>query len=101
MAQSRGSQCPPVVTGPMQGLYVIAYIVTDFVTAIYMQPQGLDWAKGTIAPEILHIGEGGGGGGGGGGVQIVPRKHPFHDIQRVRIDSAIENGERPKLDDIP
>ena len=97
MAQSRGSQCPPVVTGPMQSLCVIVYIVTDFVTAIYMQPQGLDWAKGTIAPEILQIG----GGGGGGGVQIVSGKHPVHDIQRVRIDSAIENGERSKLDDIP
>ena len=88
--------------------------VTDFGIATYAAPvgaRGLHGTSGFIAPEILHVGK-----NRERSVydhkadifsfamllfQIISRKHPFHDIQRWRIDSAIENGERPKLQDIP
>ena len=88
--------------------------VTDFGIATYAAPvgaRGLQGTKGFIAPEILHVGK-----KKERSVydhkadifsfamllfQIISRKHPFHDMQSVRIDSAVENGERPKLQDIP
>ena len=88
--------------------------VTDFELATYAAPvgaRGYQGTKGFIAPEILHVGK---------KLersvydhkadifsfamllfQMISRKHPFHDMQSVKIDSATENGERPKLHHVP
>ena len=88
--------------------------VTDFETAVYSAPigaRGLIGTKGFMAPEILHFGK-----NRERSVydhkadvfsfgmllyQMITRHHPFHDMQGLKIDSAIENGERPKLQEFP
>ena len=88
--------------------------VTDFGIATYAAPvgaQGLQGVKGFIAPEILYVGRKRERSTYDPKVdifcfamllfQMISRKHPFHDMQSVRIDSAVENGERPKLHDVP
>ena len=33
--------------------------------------------------------------------QLIARRDPFHDLQAVEIEAAIEKGDRPELNDIP
>ena len=88
--------------------------VTDFGIATSVTPigaRGLTGTKGFIAPEMLHVGKKKERSLYDHRVdifsfgmllyQLISRKHPFHDLLPVRIDSAVENGERPKLDDVP
>ena len=88
--------------------------VTDFGIATHAAPigtRGLIGTKGFMAPEILHVGK-----KKERSVydhkadifsfgmllyQMITRHHPFHDLQGLKIDSAIENGERPKLQEFP
>eukprot|EP00731_Ephydatia_muelleri_P031255 Em0022g769a len=65
------------------------------------------WNKGFIAPEVLHVGKKREHSlydhradifsFGMFLYQMIYRRHPFHDMLPVRIDSAVENGERPRL----
>ena len=88
--------------------------VADFGIAAHLGPVGarsLHGTKGFIAPEVLHIGK-----RKENSVynhmadifsygmflyQMIARRHPFHDVPPVRIDSAVENGDRPRLQDVP
>ena len=88
--------------------------VTGFGIAIYAAPigaWGFNGTKGFMAPETLHVGK-----KKEHSVydhkadifsfgmllyQMITRHHPFYDMQGLKIDSAIENGERPKLQDVP
>ena len=87
--------------------------VTDFGIATHLSPvgaKGLIGTKGFIAPEVLYIGK-----RKQHSVydhkadifsfgmliyQMIARRHPYHDIQPQRIDTAVEQGERPKLQDV-
>ena len=89
--------------------------VTDFGIATYAAPigaRGLHGTKGFIAPEVLHLGRK----KSDRPVytnqadifsfamllyQMIARRHPFHDMTPVKIDSAVDSGDRPKLLDIP
>ncbi|KAL5463452.1 hypothetical protein EMCRGX_G032347 [Ephydatia muelleri] len=88
--------------------------VTDFGIATYAAPvgaRGLQGTKGFIAPEILHVGKKKERSVYGHKAdifsfamllyQIISRKHPYYDLQAVKIDQAIVTGERPKLQDVP
>ena len=88
--------------------------VTDFSIATHTAPigaQGFIGTKGFMAPEILHVGK-----KKERSVydykadifsfgmllfQMITRNHPFHDMQLMKIDAAVENGERPKLQEFP
>ncbi len=87
--------------------------VTDFGIATHRLPagaKGLIGTKGFIAPEVLYIGK-----RKQHSVydhnadifsfgmflyQLIARRHPYHDIAPQRIDTAVEQGERPKFQDI-
>lgn len=88
--------------------------VTDFGIATNATPigaRGIIGTKGFIAPEVLHVGKKKEHSlydhkadifsFGMLLYQMISRRHPFHDMPPVKIDSAVENGERPKLDDVP
>ena len=87
--------------------------VTDFGIATNLTPigaRGIIGTKGFIAPEVLHVGKKREHSlydhkadifsFGMFLYQMIYRRHPFHDMLPVRIDSAVENGERPRLDDV-
>ena len=87
--------------------------LADFGIATHLAPigaRGLQGTKGFIAPEVLHIGK-----RKQRSVydhradifsfgmflyQIIARRHPYHNIPPHRIDVAIEQGNRPKLQDV-
>ena len=87
--------------------------VTDFGIATYLSPigtRGLQGTKGFIAPEVLHVGK-----RKQRSVynhtadifsfsmllyQMIARRHPYHNIKPERIDSTVESGDRPKLQDV-
>ena len=87
--------------------------VADFGIATHLAPigaRGLQGTKGFIAPEVLHIGK-----RKQRSVydhradifsfgmflyQVIAHRHPYHNIPPHRIDMAIEQGDRPKLQDI-
>eukprot|EP00731_Ephydatia_muelleri_P035936 Em0180g3a len=84
--------------------------VTDFGIATNLTPigaRGIIGTKGFIAPEVLHVGKKREHSlydhradifsFGMFLYQMIYRRHPFHDMLPVRIDSAVENGERPRL----
>ena len=84
--------------------------VTDFGIATSTTPigaRGLIGTKGFIAPEVLHVGKKKERSLYDYKVdifsfgmllyQMISRKHPFHDMLPMRIDSAVENGERPEV----
>eukprot|EP00731_Ephydatia_muelleri_P031259 Em0022g773a len=84
--------------------------VTDFGIATNLTPigaRGIIGTKGFIAPEVLHVGKKREQSlydhkadifsFGMFLYQMIYRRHPFHDMLPVRIDSAVENGERPRL----
>ena len=88
--------------------------ITDFGIATNATPvgaRGLIGTKGFIAPEVLHIGKKREHSlydhmadifsFGMLLYQMLSCRHPFHDILPVRIDTAVEQGERPTLHDIP
>ena len=87
--------------------------LTDFNIAAHTDPggiKGLHGTKGFIAPEVSHINH-----AREHSVydhradifsfgmflyQVVARRHPFHNIKPVRIEPAIEEGNRPLLEDV-
>ena len=87
--------------------------VADFGIATHLAPigaRGLQGTKGFIAPEVLHIGK-----RKQRSVydhradifsfgmflyQVIARRHPYHNIPPHRIDVAVEQGDRPKLQDV-
>ena len=87
--------------------------ITDFGIATHLSPggaKGYIGTKGFTAPEVLYIGK-----KKQRSVydhradifsfgmllyQMIARRHPYHDIQPQRIDTAVEQGERPKLQDV-
>ena len=87
--------------------------VADFVIATHLAPigmRGLQGTKGFIAPEVLHIGK-----RKQHSVydhradifsfgmflyQVIARRHPYHNIPPHRIDVAVNQGDRPKLQDV-
>ena len=81
---------------------------------MYAAPVGTRGCKGTkgfIAPEILHAGKKKEHSVYSHKVdifsfamllyQLISRKHPYYNLHPVKIDSAIVNGERPRLQYIP
>ena len=73
--------------------------------------KGLHGTKGFVAPEVSHINH-----AKEHSVydhradifsfgmflyQIVARRHPFHNLPAFNIEAAIEEGKRPKLEDVP
>ena len=87
--------------------------LTDFNIAAHTEPggtKGLHGTKGFIAPEVSHINH----------VkehsvydhradifsfgmflyQVVARRHPFHNVKPFRIETVIEEGKRPHLEDV-
>ena len=87
--------------------------VTDFGIATHLSAvgaRGLQGTKGFIAPEVLYVGK-----RKQRSVynhtadifsfamllyQIIARRHPYYNIKPERIDTAVESGERPKLEDV-
>ena len=87
--------------------------VTDFGIATHLSPvgaRGLQGTKGFIAPEVLYVGK-----RKQRSVynhtadifsfsmllyQMIARRHPYHNIKPERIDTAVESGERPQLQDV-
>ena len=87
--------------------------LANFGIATHLAPigaRGLQGTKGFIAPEVLHIGK-----RKQRSVydhradifsfgmflyQIIARRHPYHNIPPHRIDVAVEQGDRPKLQDV-
>ena len=87
--------------------------IADFGIATHLAPigvRGLQGTKGFIAPEVLHIGK-----RKQRSVydhradifsfgmflyQIIARRHPYHNIPPHRIDVAVEQGDRPMLQDV-
>ena len=84
--------------------------VTDFNIATHSDPKrlrGLHSIKGFIAPEVSHydctiydhradifsfgmfL------------YQLLARRHPFHNVSPMIIETAIANGQRPQLEDVP
>ena len=87
--------------------------VTDFNIAAHADPggaRGLHGTKGFIAPEVAHINR-----AKERSVydhradifsfgmflyQLLARRHPFHNVQPFKIEAAIEEGQRPQLEDV-
>ena len=87
--------------------------VTDFGIATHLTPvgaRGLQGTKGFIAPEVLYVGK-----RKQRSVynhtadifsfamllyQMIARRHPYHTIKPERIDTLVESGDRPKLQDV-
>ena len=87
--------------------------VTDFNIAAYADPggtRGLYGTKGFIAPEVAHVNR-----AKERSVydhradifsfamflyQLLARRHPFHNVQPSKIEVAIEEGQRPQLEDV-
>ena len=87
--------------------------ITDFNVATHIDPggtRGLHGTKGFIAPEVAHINH-----AKEHSVydhradifsfgmflyQLLARRHPFHNVDPFKIETAIEEGIRPQLKDI-
>lgn len=87
--------------------------VTDFGIATHLTPvgaRGLQGTKGFIAPEVLYVGK-----RKQRSVynhtadifsfsmllyQMIARRHPYYNVKPERIDTLVESGERPKLQDV-
>ena len=87
--------------------------VTDFNIAAHADPggaRGLHGTKGFIAPEVAHVNH-----AKERSVydhradifsfgmfiyQLLARRHPFHNVQPFKIETAIEEGQRPQLEDV-
>ena len=87
--------------------------VTDFNLAAHADPggaRGLHGTKGFIAPEVAHVNH-----AKERSVydhradifsfgmflyQLLARRHPFHNLQPFKIEAAIEEGQRPQLEDV-
>ena len=87
--------------------------VTDFNIAAHADPggaRGLHGTKGFIAPEVAHVNH-----AKERSVydhradifsfgmfiyQLLARRHPFHNVQPFKIEAAIEEGQRPQLEDV-
>ena len=87
--------------------------LTDFNIAAYTDPggtKGLHGTKGFMAPEVSHINHAKEHtvydhradifSFGMFLYHVVARRHPFHNIKPVRIESSIEEGKRPQLEDV-
>ena len=86
--------------------------VTDFGIATHLSPfgtLGVQGTKGFIAPEVLFIGRKRPIYNHRADIfsfsmllyQMIARRHPFHNIQPVRIDAKIVAGDRPTIVDVP
>ena len=86
--------------------------VTDFGIATHLAPvgiMGIQGTKGFIAPEVLYIGQKRAIYNHKADIfsfgmllyQMIARRHPFHNVQPVRIDSKVVQGERPSTVDTP
>ena len=88
--------------------------LTDFGIATHLTPlgaRGIIGTKGFIAPEVLHIGKKKERSlydhkadifsFGMLLYQMISRRHPFHDMPPMKIDTAVDCGERPTLHDVP
>ena len=87
--------------------------VTNFNIAAHADPggaRGLHGTKGFIAPEVAHVNH-----AMERSVydhradvfsfgmfiyQLLARRHPFHNLQPFKIEAAIEEGQRPQLEDV-
>ena len=94
--------------------YLINCKVTDFNTSTYIDPggtQGLIGTKGFVAPEVAHVNK-----AKERSVynhtadvfsfgmllyQMIARQRPFHNLPSYSVQPAIEEGQRPCLDDHP
>ena len=86
--------------------------VTDFGIATHLSPfgtLGVQGTKGFIAPEVLFIGRKRPIYNHRADIfsfgmllyQMIARRHPFHNIQPVKIDPKIVAGDRPTIVDVP
>ena len=87
--------------------------ITGFGTAAHMGPMGARGHNGNrnfLAPEILHVSPQNEYSGYNNKAdifsfgmflyQMIARRHPYHDIAPQNVQSLIEGGKRPKLQDI-
>ena len=86
--------------------------VTDFGIATHLAPfgaLGVQGTKGFIAPEVLFLGKKKAVYNHKADIfsfsmllyQMIARRHPFHNIQPVKIDPKVVSGERPSVIDVP
>lgn len=86
--------------------------VTDFGIATHAAPfgaLGIQGTKGFIAPEVLYIGKRKAVYNHKADVfsfgmlmyQMIARRHPYHDVQPVKIDAKVLHGDRPSFVDRP
>ena len=86
--------------------------VTDFGIATHLSPVGalgIQGTKGFIAPEVLYIGKRKAVYTHKADIfsfgmllyQMIARRHPYHNVQPVKIDTKVVNGERPNIVDVP
>lgn len=86
--------------------------VTDFGIATHLAPvgiMGIQGTKGFIAPEVLYIGQKRAIYNHKADIfsfgmllyQMIARRHPFHNVQPVRIDTKVVQGDRPSTVDTP
>ena len=86
--------------------------VTDFGIATHLSPVGalgIQGTKGFIAPEVLYIGRRKAVYTHKADIfsfgmllyQMIARRHPFHNVQPVKIDAKVVSGERPNIVDVP
>ena len=88
--------------------------VTDFNTSAYIDPggiRGFSGTKGFVAPEVAHVSK-----SKERSIynhtadvfsfgmllyQMIARQRPFHNLPSYSVQPAIEDGQRPSLDDCP
>jgi serine/threonine protein kinase len=86
--------------------------VTDFGIATHLSPTGvlgIQGTKGFIAPEVLFLGRKKAIYNHKADVfsfgmllyQMIARRHPYHNVQPVKIDAKVVQGERPSIVDTP
>ena len=86
--------------------------VTDFGIATHLSPVGvlgIQGTKGFIAPEVLFIGKKKAIYNHRADIfsfgmllyQMIARRHPFHNVQPVKIDTKVVQGDRPSIVDTP
>ena len=94
--------------------YLINCKVSDFNTSAYIDPggtRGFSGTKGFVAPEVAHVSK-----AKERSIynhtadvfsfgmliyQMVARQRPFHNLPSYSVQPAIEDGQRPGLDDCP
>ena len=109
----RGVKADDVLLWSLLPDHLINCKVTDFNLACYADPggaRGLHGTKGFIAPEVAHVNR-----AKERSVydhradifsfgmflyQLLARRHPFHNVQPFKIEAAIEEGQRPQLEDV-